>query len=180
MILEAGMRNRPDRERGYSLTEALVVVAIIGIVSLVTVPNFISMYRSSRFRATLRQFTSDIRGVRQDAVSKNIRTMLSFVPGTGTYKLYQTSDPPDVAPEDATWDQTFVRVMSPVISFSDTSTVANLDSSGDDSLDIILLPNGSVQGPGDIYMRTTDEVPFNEFLIRVSTTGKIKTEDRKW
>ena len=43
-------RLRPRNQRGYSLAEVLTVVAIIGILSLVTVPNFISLYNSGRIK----------------------------------------------------------------------------------------------------------------------------------
>ena len=48
-------------QRGYSLMEMLVVVAIIGVLMLVTIPNFINMRKSTIVKGGLRQFTNDLR-----------------------------------------------------------------------------------------------------------------------
>ena len=44
------MRLNRTNQRGYTLTEALVVVAIIGMISLVAVPNFIALYRGAKMK----------------------------------------------------------------------------------------------------------------------------------
>jgi len=85
---------RRDPDAGYTtetvvvtaslVVAAIVVVAIIGIISLVSVPNFISMQRSGKLKASLREFTSDIRRMRQRAVTRHLRTTLSFTAGTAT------------------------------------------------------------------------------------------------
>ena len=50
--------HRHSLSRGYSLMELLTVTAIIGVMSLVTVPAFIKFYWSNKMKASLRQFTS--------------------------------------------------------------------------------------------------------------------------
>ena len=90
----AGFRDRG--QRGYSLAEMLVVVALIGLFSLVSVPQFINLYRQSKMRAAIRQFTSDLRLARIRSITKNNRVALSFAPGAtpsggkvaGQYGIY--------------------------------------------------------------------------------------------
>jgi prepilin-type N-terminal cleavage/methylation domain-containing protein len=75
------MKNLKSRRRflaGYSLPELLVVVAIIGMIVLVVVPNFTQFTRSNLMRSALRQFNSDIRAVRQRAVTQYVTTKISF------------------------------------------------------------------------------------------------------
>ena len=56
------MRSELNRsESGYSLTELLVVVAIVGVLSLISVPAFINSKNQNTFRADLRNFTNDLR-----------------------------------------------------------------------------------------------------------------------
>lgn len=57
--------------RGYSLAELLVVVAMIGVISLVTVPQFMAMFRSAKVKSSLRSFTSDARASRARAVGRH-------------------------------------------------------------------------------------------------------------
>src|SRR2546423_10800404 len=81
-------------QRGYSLPEMLVVMAIIGILSLIVVPNFMSFYRSTKLKSSMRQFTTDLRGARQRAVADNSITKLVFktdVQGGG-YTIYESKD----------------------------------------------------------------------------------------
>jgi prepilin-type N-terminal cleavage/methylation domain-containing protein len=75
------MKNLKSRRRvvaGYSLPELLVVVAIIGLIVLVTVPNFMQYFRSNAMRSAIRQFNTDIRSVRQRAVTQYVTTRISF------------------------------------------------------------------------------------------------------
>lgn len=82
------MRNR---QAGYSLAEMLTVVAIVGVMTLVTVPAFISFYQSNKAKATMRSFMSDLRRTRQRAITSGKQTMLSFetTPSTATLPNYK-------------------------------------------------------------------------------------------
>jgi prepilin-type N-terminal cleavage/methylation domain-containing protein len=72
------MNNRKDRQAGYSLAEMLTVVAIVGVMTLVTVPAFVSFYQSNKVKTSMRSFTSDLRRTRQRAITTGKQTMLSF------------------------------------------------------------------------------------------------------
>src|SRR4051794_11061411 len=82
------MRPRNNASRGYSIMEILVVVAIIGIMSLVTVPAFMNFQRSNSVKASLRSFTSDIRNCRQRAISRNSDVRLEL-DSTNVYRFYE-------------------------------------------------------------------------------------------
>ena len=73
------------RQAGYSLPEMLTVVAIIGVLALVTVPAFINFYQAGKMRASMRNFTTDLRGMRQMAITKGVQTQLSYGTGTPAY-----------------------------------------------------------------------------------------------
>src|SRR6185436_9536555 len=77
-----------QRQRGYSITEMLTVVAIIGIVSLILVPNFMSMYRIGKMKSATRNFIARVRRVQQQAVTLNRRMRISFTPNTRTYTIW--------------------------------------------------------------------------------------------
>ena len=70
------MKHRPHA--GYSLPEMLTVVAIIGVLALVTVPAFINFYQAGKMRASMRNFTSDLRSMRQRAITKGRQTMITY------------------------------------------------------------------------------------------------------
>src|SRR5438128_1793448 len=77
---------------GYSIAEMLVVITIIGILSLVAVPQFVSMYRGSVAKGSLRDFTSMVRKARQVAVTKNERTRITFTTGGAGGTTFQVDE----------------------------------------------------------------------------------------
>ena len=73
--------------RGYTLIEILVVVAIIGIMSLVTVPQFVSYQQSSALKGAMRNFNADLRNCRQLAVARYVQVRMEFAT-PNSYRFY--------------------------------------------------------------------------------------------
>ncbi len=83
--------------RGFSLTEMLVVVAIIGLLSLISVPAFINFRASNTFRSALRVFIDDIRFARQYSITHTVDVLIDLDPpgNTSTSKHYAFYSSPD-------------------------------------------------------------------------------------
>jgi prepilin-type N-terminal cleavage/methylation domain-containing protein len=92
------MRAPNRKSGGYSLIELLTVMAIIGVLSLITVPSFISFQRAGKMKSSLRNFTMDLRGMRQRAITQNIYTKVVIAPAatettaSRTYTFWQSAD----------------------------------------------------------------------------------------
>lgn len=174
--------HRSRRQRGYSLPEMLVVIAIIGIVSLVLVPNFITMQRSSKMKTAVRSFTTRLRQTQQLAITGHARTRVKLTLGTDRYTVWQENVDPTTG--TATW----VRVGptyrleekgtgSPrLITFTATG-FPDLDSDGTNI--IIFNQNGTVDPPASpqqptVTMQSPDKIPKPQYLITISLTGSIK------
>jgi len=89
------MRRTSCRQAGYSLAEMLTVVAIIGVLALVMVPNFMSFYQSNKMKSSMRNFTTDLRSTRQLAITHGRQAALSFQTGVNqrSYNLYLGDKP---------------------------------------------------------------------------------------
>lgn len=184
-LMNALHRTPSHREAGYSLAEMLTVVAIVGILALVTVPAFITFYNSNKVKTSVRNFVSDFRGTRELAIKTGLQTRLSYKTGaTGTrnYNLYQG----DTAfGTTGTWtalpSQRGVKNLDDVVYFpAKTATVpqdfTDLDSDG--QLDIIFTPDGGVKMPAaastaTITIQTDMNVPKKQYQIVVSPSGKV-------
>ena len=65
------MLNKTSNERGFSLTELIVVVGLIGVLSLVAVPSLLTYWQSSSLTAGAEQLASVMNRARQLAVRSN-------------------------------------------------------------------------------------------------------------
>ena len=179
--------------RGYSLAEMLVVIAIIGIMSMVSVPMFMSFMRSNKMKSTMRQFTTDLRTARQRAITQNHPTMISFRPGPNlreyldfdgtvgpggvvTYALVERN--PRKSLDNITY---FPTSADPCI-FADVVTVPAETNGWND---IVFLPNGTIQNiptgactlsRGRAVITTDYNVPKKPYLIEGYPTGTIRVQ----
>ncbi|MBW3565033.1 MAG: prepilin-type N-terminal cleavage/methylation domain-containing protein [Acidobacteria bacterium] len=172
------MKRTNRGQAGYTLAEALVVVAIIGLVSLVTIPNFVGYMRGQRVKNAAREFVMDLREARQTAISEYHPTKIAFESGTDkrTYRLfdgvYDTSADGGIA-----WTEVGQTEMFETVYFGTTTFPDSADT--DDYLDIIFLTNGSVSMPSvesTLQVRTDLDVARPIYTVTVSRSGRIRME----
>jgi len=172
--------------RGYSLMEILVVIAIIGILSLVTVPAFMNFQRRNAVRAGLRSFTADVRASRQFAITKNAMVRMQFYGGR-EYRVFQSLD------NGTTWiaapfgaggvSGTHIRSLPESMVFS-ANTYDDSDATADTRPDIDFRYDGTVGDfkngdvtNGTITLKTNWKNIKNQVLVQISNTGQIKTTE---
>lgn len=87
----ARLIRRGSGQRGVTLLELIVVIAIIGLSVGITLPNLVQFFRQLSLNGAMRTFTSDCRKMRQLAVTDATRTRV-FIDTVGaetdrTYRL---------------------------------------------------------------------------------------------
>lgn len=183
-------------QRGYSIAEMLVVVAIIGIFSLIAVPQFISIYRASQTKASLRDFTSSVRRARQLAVTRGERVRVIVTPGTtgGASFEIDTGGTNITAP---TWVlyRGSKHTLDPMSYFDATSTLPTTPSGTTREIDF--LPSGTAVQPDNPNSATDSPAPFtesptvvirssyknltyNQYTITITPTGGVSVAQSKW
>ncbi len=164
-------------ESGYSLVEILVVVAIIGVISLVTVPNFIAMQHSGKLKSSLRTFVGDIRAMRQRAVTRHVKTKVSFTTGTSTTARQYTMA--EFNATTSTWTQ-----VGPPKSLEESCYVVSstgfTDIDSDGTLDIVFkndgaLDLGSATLPATAVLKTDWDIPTKQYTVTVRFSGAVLT-----
>lgn len=76
------MRTRPLRSRGFTLIEALVVIAIAGILAALAAPSMQQLSASMRAKSAAFDLISDLAYARSEALKRN--TVVTMQPSTGT------------------------------------------------------------------------------------------------
>jgi prepilin-type N-terminal cleavage/methylation domain-containing protein len=170
------------RQGGYSLAEALVVVAIIGIISVVAVPNFIALYRASKVKGAALKFANDLRGARQRAATTYRPVMVSVGTSTDEKGFYWI----------ASWDgsawvgstrrelEAGVPEASKTTFFRFPGANAFTDAVGSDGRpDIIFETNGGTRTTPTnpfLYVETNIDLPKSSYTIRVNSAGTVLVE----
>lgn len=175
----------PLRQRGYSATELIVVVAITGMFFLISVPPFLTYMRQIRVRSATRQLNTDLRFARQRAISQGNPVAFSFTAG-------------DVDPDESiekaryiVYDQaggTWAPFGQPKYLEGVYFLPSNFDKDlaiDDDDHDVIFFPNGTVQmnDPGGtaltppllVEIRTDMDVPNNHLTNTFYASGAFDT-----
>jgi len=174
--------HRARRQRGYSLPEMLVVVAIIGIVSLVLVPNFITMQRSSKMKTAVRNFTTRLRQTQQLAITSHSRTKVKFTLDTNQYTVWQENVDPTTG--TGAWARVGPRYLLEDLGTNNTrpikfETTGFPDADSDGTNVIIFNQNGTVPQPDlpnlpIVTILSPDRIPKPQYTITISLTGTIK------
>jgi prepilin-type N-terminal cleavage/methylation domain-containing protein len=90
------MRNGLLKEAGVTLTELMVVLAIIAVASAIAAPMFISSLPHKRLKSATMDLVTDLRNARSLAVSDNTPYFLCWTSDT-TYQIDKVEDPPSTA-----------------------------------------------------------------------------------
>lgn len=79
---------RRARDRGFTLVELLIVVAVLAVILTLAAPSFREMIEMQRLRGTSAQLTTDIQFARSEAVSRQEVVAISFEPSATGMSCY--------------------------------------------------------------------------------------------
>lgn len=75
------------RAKGFTLIELMIVVAVIGIMTMITAPNLMSGLPTYRIKAAVRDCTSQLRNARSIAIKDKRDVTVSFDPDKDFYVI---------------------------------------------------------------------------------------------
>lgn len=74
-------------QKGFTLVETVIVVAIIGILTAIAIPNFILWLPDMRLKAAARDLHSNMQKARMQAVKTNLNSAIVFDSANNRYLL---------------------------------------------------------------------------------------------
>jgi type IV fimbrial biogenesis protein FimT len=83
--------------KGFTLTELTVTLAVLGIMSSISIPSYFSWLPRHRLQTSVRHIYDDMNMARSTAVKTNSDIGIQFIPSNETYRIFI----------DANQDQTF-------------------------------------------------------------------------
>lgn len=85
-VFRRGTRAALQSERGFSLTEVSLVLAILGILMLLATPMFLSYHQASRLKVGAEELAAFLNQARQIGIKQNVGVCVK-VPTTSTMQL---------------------------------------------------------------------------------------------
>ena len=144
-------RNLRIQEQGWSLTELLVVLAILSIMSLLAGPSYQTMAARTQAHSTTAEIASELRLARQLAMTRRERLRVIFDPETRTITL-QRADAEGVLH---------------VYHYADKGVVVEEPTAGPE---LLFQPSGRSASPTTIRVRDSQG---SEITFTVSITGRV-------
>jgi type IV fimbrial biogenesis protein FimT len=70
------MREKPSKQRGFTLMELMVTLSIAGIMLSIAIPNFTSTIKGSRITTQVNEFVTSMNFIRSEAVKRGVRVSM--------------------------------------------------------------------------------------------------------
>lgn len=148
--------NDVRRTHGFTLVELMIVVALMGILSAIAVPNIMGQMPRYRLNGAARQVMSDLLSARMEAVSQNNEFRILFLDS----KRYTILNDADNDGSSDAGETTETKDLS--TDYSDVSIAANNDP--------VFQPRGTASNLATITL-TNSAGTRN---ISISSTGRVK------
>ncbi len=193
--------HRRRGQRGFSLVEMLVVVAVVGLLMLISIPKLTYLIRRSRFEAIARETASAVNRARIEAIRRGIPVIVRTDYATDQVVVFADAndavgDPgsdllfnPQVGDPEGTTDWEILRLtLPPGVAFwgpedDDPEQAAaidgltDLDGAGDEPFGAVLDINGTIRDIGSFHFG--DELG-NILQVRISPASTARAQIRKY
>lgn len=161
------MKSRHEASRGYSMAELLTVVAIIGLVSAVSLPALMQLMPQYRIRGAAAEVTASLRMLRAKSVGTRSNWRMTLDPTNDGYTLASNSS--------GAWvdvDQNG----KPIVTGQPAFRKLNTAEVGPGTAPIIVefTRNGSAAAAQTVIIATDNQlIRYNRYTITIDASGNV-------
>ena len=174
------MRKLIARDKGYTVLELVVVVAIMTTLMAVALPPYVQWRRSVEYRSTARAIAAMLRDARSRAISNNLQYRVQFQTTAGVTQYQMTQG--DQSAYSSNWStvvQTWSQIANDVTVNLLNLTMAVPEGCPANTSCIDFYPNGTVNltnQPPPTYIQIMDSTGVLKFTVEVSNGGRIRVK----
>jgi type IV fimbrial biogenesis protein FimT len=88
MMLFRCCSDRQSCDRGFTVTEIMIVLVIMGILMAIAIPNFSQWAANYRLKAAARDVYTNFQKARIEAIKTNSNVVVSFTVAAGSYEVF--------------------------------------------------------------------------------------------
>ena len=85
-------RNMNKSEAGFTLTELMIVISILGLIAVLAVPNIKGFLQTWKLNGETQELASTLRTARSAAVRRNAEVVFTFDMNTNSYFYFEDDD----------------------------------------------------------------------------------------
>lgn len=136
---------------GFTLIETLIVLAIVGILAAISIPNVATWVYHLRFTGFLRDVYTEFQDARNKAKNTGLPHEVVVDPAANTVRLRRATDN--------------VYVRGPVTAPGTCDIVSGSS--------VVFRTNGTASGPGNVRVASTKAAADNNLITVTLGTGRI-------
>ena len=159
-----GDSNKPiNKSTGFTLLELMIIIAVMGVLSAIAIPSFMSLLPGMRLNGAARQIMGDLMAARMKAVKENNEYKVFFnSPSANQYQILDDDNNDGIA--DAGEAITTKNIQD---NYVDVSLSASSDP--------IFYPRGTGPTPS-CTITVTSSATGQSKLVKAHLTGRVKIE----
>lgn len=158
--------NRLFSSAGFTLTEVLVVIALMAIIGALSLPPFFEWRRNLNYKAAAMEIANSLKTAKSKAVTLNQPHGVTFVPAEGSYQIIKF--------QNGHWNySSAVGVLKKNVALNLNGTAASA---------VPPLPNIRFNSNGTTFGNYTvriNDAAVRKYTVAVERSGRIKTSKTK-
>jgi len=151
-----------NSQTGFTLMELMIIIAVVGILSAIAIPAFLSMLPGMRLNGAARMVAGDLMAARMKAVKLNHKTKV-FFDDSYQYKICDDADNNDTV--DSGEGDSKTRTIQ--------TDYPGITINKSDYNDPVFQPRGTAS----IIILTLTNLEGTQKKVKVHLTGRIMIED---